>query len=167
MRNGRFILLYLVLVAAQTLLCNFLNLSHYLTLSVLPMLIVCLPVGCGAVAGMIVAFATGFAVDFFSDGMLGLTILALVPVAVARIGLVRLVCGQELFARGENVTLRRQGIPKMALLLLMANIIFFVVYIIADGAGTFGAGLTVLRILLSCIVSTAVQLWLTAPLTSE
>ena len=84
MKNGRFILLYLVLTLVQILLCNFFGLSRYMLVSVLPVLILMLPLGTGSIIAMLIAFATGFAVDIFSNGMLGITPLALVPVAFSR-----------------------------------------------------------------------------------
>lgn len=167
MRDGRFFLVFLILAVAQTILSNFLNLSHYLVLSFLPMLILLLPVHIGNVAGMITAFVLGFLVDLFSGGVPGLTSLALVPLAAVRHGIITLVFGEEVYARGENVTLRRQGVPKMALAILISCAVFFIVFIWADSAGTLGFWFCILKILLSSLVSTVVSMMLAGVLTSE
>ena len=43
MRKGSYYFVFLLLVAVQMLICNYLNLSPYLTLSILPVLILCVP----------------------------------------------------------------------------------------------------------------------------
>ena len=136
MRNPKFAIRFLLLAVAQVLLWNYCNFTQYLTPVFLPVLILCLPVRRGTVFAMLLAFATGFAVDFLASGMLGLTSLALVPVALTRHGVIRLVCGEEVFARGENISIKRQGLPKMTLAILMETALFLVIYIWADGAGT-------------------------------
>jgi len=80
MRHDRF-LTYTIIVIAQMLICNYLHLSHYVTVSILPVAILCLPSRVESIPAMLIAFATGLAVDLLSDGLTGLNTLALVPVA--------------------------------------------------------------------------------------
>lgn len=160
MRDSRYFLLYIVMTAAQIILCNFLNLSQYIVLSVLPMLVLCLPIRFEAISSMIIAFLTGLAVDFWSDGMLGLTSLALVPLAAVRRQIIVLVFGEEVYSRGENINMRRQGIVKMSLGILIASAAYFLIFVTVDGAGTNGFWFNVMRILLSTLVSTLVSVLL-------
>ena len=88
MKDWRFWIVFAVLTVVQIILCNFLDLSRYAVLSILPVLILMLPLRLGNVPMMLISFALGFAVDFFSTGMLGLTAAALVPVGLARNSLV-------------------------------------------------------------------------------
>lgn len=136
MKNPGFTIKFLLLTLAQILLWNYFDFTQYLTIVFLPALILCLPIKKSVIFAMLLAFAAGFAVDFFSSGMLGLTSAALVPVALIRRGVITLVCGEEVFARGENITIRRQGLPKMALAILTVTALFLAIYIWADGAGT-------------------------------
>ena len=136
MKKPGFLVLYLLLIIAQVLLNNFSFFERYVLVTFLPVMIMCIPVDKGTIFCMAVAFLTGFAVDFLGDGMLGLTSLSLVPVALARNGVISLVFGSELFARGENISLRKQGVGKMILGTLLMTAIFLAVYITADGAGT-------------------------------
>ena len=85
MKNYRFILVYLIMVVVQVLLDNFFPLSRYVLISVLPALILVLPVDTRPIAAMLLSFALGLVVDFFSNGMLGMSSLALVPVVVTQI----------------------------------------------------------------------------------
>ena len=74
MRNRA--LTFLILVACQVLICNYLHLSMYLSLSILPVLIICLPTKITTPVAMIIAFAAGFVVDYTAEGVLGLNSLA-------------------------------------------------------------------------------------------
>ena len=167
MRNGRFILVYVILTVVQIILANFFGLSRYLLISVLPVLILMLPKDMGAVVSMLVAFATGFAVDFFSTGLLGITPLALVPVALMRRPLAGLVFGDDQAFRKDELTLARMGIIKLTLAVVIACTVFFIIYIWVDSAGTVGFWTAALRILLSVVVSTPVCIFVSGLLRPE
>ena len=94
---------YILLFLAQVAVWNYFNFTQYLWLVYLPALILCLPLEYGTVRAMVVAFLTGLAADFLVTGQLGMTSLALVPVALMRQSVVRLAFGSELFARGEGL----------------------------------------------------------------
>lgn len=160
MREPGFVLKFLLLAIAQMLLWNYFNFSQYVMLVFLPVLILCIPVNKGTIFAMVVAFITGFAVDFFASGMLGLTSLALVPVGLARKGIIRLVCGEEVFSRGENISIKRQGLPKMALCILMSTALFLIVYIWADGAGTRPMWFNLVKFASSLLLGTIVSLFI-------
>lgn len=144
MTRNHFFLSYLLLLILQMLLCNYLNLSPYVSLSILPVLILMLPIRFGTLFAMILAFVSGLAVDWLSEGVIGLNALALVPVALARKGIIYLVFGSEFFARKENISLRKHGFAKMSVAIVMAQSLFLLIYIWADGAATrpfsFNAG---------------------------
>lgn len=136
MRKPGFALIYVLCLIAQIILLNYCNFSQYLTVFFLPAMILCLPIKQSVNTSMVIAFLTGFATDFFAGGMLGLTSLALVPVAACRQWIIRLVFGSELLSRGENVSIRKQGVEKVIVACLIVCAIFLLVYIAADGAGT-------------------------------
>ena len=158
---------FALILLAQIILANFLNLGAYIALSFLPVLILSLPVKYKAPAVMLIAFGAGFAADFLSNGVLGLSSLAILPVALAKEWLISLIFGSELRSRGEHISTRRQGVPKMSLALLIFTALFFAVYVPADVAGTRPAGFIALRWLLSTIVSTGVQVFLLRLLSEE
>ena len=161
MRNDSLTVRFILLLIAQILLCNFFNFSQYLMLTFLPAMVFFLPVKQGTPATMVIAFAAGFVVDFLSDGMLGLSSLALVPVAFCRKSIIKLVFGSEVLVRVENLSFHKNGIPHMLTGIIMSTSIFLAIYIWADGAGMrpvwfnltkFGASL-VLSSLVSIIIS--------------
>lgn len=160
MRNPGYAVIFLLLAIAQVLLWNFFNFSQYVMLVFLPVMILCLPVRRSTVYAMVLAFLTGFAIDFFASGMMGLTSLALVPVGLCRKGIIRLVCGEEVFSRGENISIKRQGLPKMTLCILMSTAIFLAVYIWADGAGTRPLWFNLVKFASSLLLGTIISLFI-------
>ncbi len=136
MRKSNFFLVYAILAVAQMLLCNYLHVSPYLTLSILPVMVLCIPIRVPTFWAMVIAFLTGLGVDLLAEGILGLNVLALVPVAFARKEIIRLILGGELFARKEDFTLRKNGFVPVALAVFIVQALFLAIYIWADGAGT-------------------------------
>lgn len=136
MNKTRFFTTFLLLLLVQICIANFFRLSQYVTLSILPAMILLIPIRHGNVTALLIAFVTGLAVDLLSDGLIGLNALALVPVAFCRLGIIRLIFGDEVFARKEDISIPRQGVWKMSVAIFMALAIFLFIYIWADGAGT-------------------------------
>ena len=129
-----FTMLYILLVVAQMLLSNYFRLTPYIMLTILPVIVLCIPTRVSTTACLFIAFATGLAVDLFAEGTLGLNTLALTPVALAR----RLVCnaifGPELKTRGEEFSFRKYGPIKVIFAIFLVHALFLIVYILADCA---------------------------------
>jgi rod shape-determining protein MreD len=136
MRKSGFFAVYAILVVAQMLLSNYFHLTQYILLSILPVMVLCIPLNVSTSASMVIAFVTGLLVDLLSEGLLGLNALALVPVAFARKEMVRLIFGEELLARGEDFSVRRSGLGQVVLAMVLAQALFLFIYIWADSAGT-------------------------------
>lgn len=136
MRKAGFWMVYVLLTIAQILICNYFHVTPYIMLSILPVMVLCIPIRVSTTGAMFVAFATGLAVDFLSEGLLGINALALVPVAFARKEIIRLIFGAELFSRKEDFSIRKSGFGQVSLAILLAQALFLVIYIWADGAGT-------------------------------
>lgn len=153
----RYIFTYLVLLGIQIVFGGLLNLSQYVVLCFLPVMILSLPITYGTPRLLLIAFASGLAVDFLTNGVLGLTTCALLPVALARNALIRLVFGTELLSRQEDISIHKQGPAKVLLAILLATTLFFLIYIPVDCAGTRPTGFMALRMLLSIALSTPVS----------
>lgn len=149
---------YLVLIIAQMLLWNFCNFTPLLVLTFMPVMVLFLPVRRSTPAAMATAFAIGFAVDFLTGTPLGLSSLALVPVALVRRPLMGAVFGPELLERSEEMDFRRYGLGKMAFAALLATALFLIVFIIGDSAGTVPAGVSVAKGFISLLVDWGISL---------
>ena len=157
MRNVSFFLKYIILLTAQVLLWNYFNFSQFIILAFLPTMILFLPGSRKTIFAMVIAFITGFAVDFCASGMLGLTSLALVPTAFVRREIIHLVFGLEVLNREEDLSVNRHGLPKIILAIILSTAIFLLIFIWADGAGTrpfwFNAVKFAASLSASCVVS--------------
>ena len=167
MNRRRFLLIYLLMVIVQIVMNVYLDFWPLLCIALLPGIILCLDTGTSPVVAMLIAFATAFATDFLSDGMLGLTGIALVPVAALRRPIISLVFGGEIFARGENISVRRQGSVKMLIAIAIATLLYLVIYVIADSAGTRPAAFNLSKVAVSLVFSTAASYCTASLLTSE
>lgn len=135
MNKSNFWVAYVLLLLAQLLISNFLHITPFIMLSILPVMVLCIPTRIKTPGAMLIAFASGLLIDWLSEGVLGLNALALVPVAFSRNAVIRLIFGQDLFVRGEEFSVRSNGFVRVALALFLAQSIFLLIYIWADGAG--------------------------------
>lgn len=158
MKNHRFYLVYALLALVQMLICNYFHLTPYIMLSILPVMVLCVPTRVSQIGTMLLAFATGLLVDLLSEGLLGLNALALVPVAFARKGIVGLVFGEDLFVRGEDFSTRKHGFGKVTMAIFLVQALFLLVYIWADGAGTRPLWFNAARFGASLLAGVAVSL---------
>ena len=155
----RYIFTYFILLIIQIICLGLLNLSQYVVLCFLPVMILSLPITHSTPRVLIIAFITGLTVDFFTDGVLGLTVCALLPVAFTRNWLISLVFGTELLSRQEDISIHKQGPGKVLLAILLATALFFLIYIPVDCAGTRSAGFLAVRMLLSIALSAPVSFY--------
>lgn len=134
--SHNFPLMYALLLICQVVLCNYTNLGPYVTLSLLPAMVLCIPTGISTLTCMIVAFASGMATDWLAEGLLGLNVAAVLPVALIRKGVIRIFLGEDLIARNDSFSIRKNGLGKVTSALLTVTSVFLAAYIFLDGAGT-------------------------------
>lgn len=166
MKNGR-PLIVLVLLVAQVLVWNYFNLSQFVLLTFLPTMVICLPARVNTTPALLITFLTGIAVDFFTHGILGLTCVALLPIAFGRKFIISLVFGEEIFSRGEGLSFRRQGFLKMSLAIVLSTALFMIIYVWVDGAGMRPFWFNALRFVCSLAASSFVSLFVASLLTEE
>ena len=133
----------------------------------LPALILFLPIRQSVFKTMMVAFLTGVVVDFFSVSPIGLTSLALVPVAFSRQYVVWLVFGNEVYSRAENLSVERQGWRKVVFSILLVTLLFLLIYIAVDSAGTRPFWIDVVKGAVSLAVAVPLSFYIVSTLSSE
>ena len=136
MKAQNFGLFFFLMVLGQMALCNFANFSPFVMLSMLPAMIICVPLTVSSPLCMILAFATGLSVDWLSEGLIGINTAALIPVALMRKPLIRFFLGEDIITRSDSFSFRKNGIGKISFVLILSILIFLGVYIFLDGAGT-------------------------------
>ena len=133
--NQNFTVTYILLAVAQMVICNYFKVSPYVYVTILPAMILALPLKIGTIGSMAVAFVTGLVVDFLAEGIIGLNALALVPVALVRLPLLQMVMGDEDSGKENPFGARSASFGRILLAVTIAYAIFTAVYVIADGAG--------------------------------
>lgn len=152
MKNN-FWIAYVLLFIAQLLLCNYFVFTPWMMATLLPAMVLCIPLNIGTAGAMFIAALTGLGVDFLSEGLIGLNALALVPVAFARKKIISMVFGPDLIARQKPFTIHRNGLTAVLMALVISLTIFLVIYIWADAAGTRSFGFNLARFAASLAVS--------------
>ena len=136
MKGQNFGLLFFLLVIGQVILCNFTNLGPYITLSLLPAMILCVPLTVSTTMCMLLAFATGLSADWLSEGLIGINAASLIPVALMRKPLIRFFLGEDIINRKDSFSIRKNGAGKISITVAAALMVFLFIYIFLDGAGT-------------------------------
>ena len=131
-----FVILYILMVIGQVIMCNYTYLGPYIMLSILPVMVFCIPLKASTLTCMIIAFASGLAVDWLSEGLIGINAASLVPVALARKGIVRMFFGEDLLSRNDSFSFGKFGALKVSAAVSTAIAVFLAIYIFLDGAGT-------------------------------
>ena len=167
MRQNGFFLTFILLLIAQILLCNYFHFTQFITLTILPVMILCIPTRYSTTFALFVAFFTGLAVDLLSDGVMGLNVCALVPVAFVRNGIIRMIFGEDLFSRGDDFTIKRYGTAKVSFAIICAQALFLVVYIWCDGAGTRPVWFNATRFACSLLAGSLLSLFIVDLLTPD
>ena len=167
MKNPTFGIGYILLVIAQIIICNYFQFSPYFVISILPAMVLCVPLTIGTNVCMLIAFATGLSVDWLAEGLIGINAASLIPVAYARKTIIRVFLGEDLISRKDSFSFRKNGIGKIMTAILVAYSIFFIVYVILDGAGLRTFWFNLLRVVLSIACSIIPGLIVTGRLTKE
>jgi len=158
---------YVLLIIVQILICNYFHFSAFVMLSILPVMVLCIPIRFSTPVVMLIAFATGWVVDVFAEGVWGLDILALVPVAFVRRSVIQAVFGEDLFARKEDFSIRRNGFGKVSLAVIIVQALFLLIYIAADGAGTRPFWFNLVRFAASLVAGYAMSMLIIDTLAPE
>jgi len=158
--RSTFTFTYILMVVAQMLLTNYFHFTPLCMVTILPMMVLCVPTKVNTGWAMVIAFLTGLAVDFFAEGALGINALSLVPVAAVRKNLIEVIFGSEPFEHRENISTKKYGFARVSFAILLVTALFLVIYITADCAGTrplwFMASKLGLSLLASYLVSALV-----------
>lgn len=166
MRNS-FALTYILLTVAQMILSNYFHFTPYMMITILPVMVLCIPTKAGAVKAMLIAFATGLAVDFFAEGTLGINAMSLVPVALLRRPVISMFFGNEPFEQKEDISIRKYGLGRVSMAIITMTTLFLLIYILADCAGTRPFWFIAVSLGLSVLVSYLVSICVINLLTHE
>ena len=153
MRKNSFWTAYILVFIAQLLLSNYFTFTPWIMATVLPAMVLCIPLNVGTVGAMLVAFVTGLGADFLGEGIIGLSALAAVPVAFLRNWIISIIFGPDLITRKKSFTFRRNGFQAVAIANAIALALYLIIFVWAESAGTRSFGFIAGKVAASFAVS--------------
>lgn len=148
-----------LLIFCQILLSEYVNIWPVLYIAIFPQFIILLPPALNRSLYMLIAFALGFAIDIFADGVPGLNAAALVAMAYSRPFMLKLILSKGGIESTDNFPLLPRSVEPQKLVALNALMmaVFFTVYALLDSAGSFTFWYTLLKIVLCIIANTIIS----------
>ncbi len=141
MSNKHFFIYAIVIGIIQMLIDNFLHLSQLLDISLLPLLVFCLPKNGRQISNLIAAFLFGLILDFTAGSVVGITSCALLLCVFVR----------PMIQKDHPDENKLSKDLILSITLLCA--VFFLVYTLVDGAGTLRWGYLLLKWIWSTLCS--------------
>ncbi len=132
--------LAVILVVLQLVICNYIDFGPYVVVSLLPAVVLFMPLRFNSITDMLFAFAMALAVDLLADGVLGLNVAALLPAAYCRRPLIRAMFGEDMLSRESQMSLKKNGHIKVISAVVILDALFLLIYIFFDGAVERPAG---------------------------
>lgn len=147
------ILLTFLLLLVQIIIDNYLNISVYLNIAILPFIILMLPYKMNTGWTMIIAFILGLIADFAGNGILGmcaasLTLASLCRKWILNISVSKDILNSEVYASPDTLRL-----PNFILYATIFYAIYLLSYILLDNAGFSSFGKISLRFIISLVIN--------------
>lgn len=153
MSRGRYILCFILLLIIQLALTKYCQIGSYICISLLPVMVLCLPTANRTWVNMLIALGCGLIVDALADGQWGMNAAALVPAAALQKLFIRLFIGDEIVERHYSFSFWSNGVVKIGAAMLAELIIFTGIYVILDCAGCRSGAFIFFRTLASVMTS--------------
>lgn len=149
-----------IILIAQILVSDFVNIWPMLYVAIFPIYIISLPLSLNRTIYMLIALLYGLCIDLFADGVIGLNAAALVALAYTRMFFAKIILSKANVESMENQTITSKNIeiPKYALLLLFEYSTFFIVYILLDSYNNSPITFVALRFIISVVANTIITI---------
>jgi hypothetical protein len=154
------ILYALVIIVVQCILDNYVDLSIYLRIVIVPYLILILPYRYRTISAMILAFFIGLAVDIFTTGVLGINAGALTAVAFIRQKMLHAIMDERNMERHDSPDLKVMGVGKGLFYIGVPYLLFFIISVLLDNFSIRPLAITIPKILAGTIVSGVISMLL-------
>lgn len=121
-----------IVVLIQLFLCNFVNLGTYISISLLPGLILCLPLRMKKWQMMIYAFVISLVIDAFGIAVYGLTACSLLPVAFFYPNIAMFFFGMDCLDKGETISFGKYSSVQILSMIFVTYLLFFAIYFLFE-----------------------------------
>jgi len=150
------ILTFIVLFFLQIILNDFLNISSYLYLSLIPLAIIIIPKGIQTWKIMAFGFVFGLLFDMISDGVLGLNAAASVALAASRDWLFGVIVNKDKSDKAQTISVRSMSVIRYIWFVLSCVSVYLLIYILLDDIQTRSSTFFFMKFLLSMIINTII-----------
>ena len=147
------ILLTFLLLLVQIIIDNYLNISIYLNIAILPFIILMLPYKTKTAWTMIIAFILGLIADLAGNGIIGMCSAALTLAALCRRWTLNISVNKDILNNEEYPTPDTLRLPNFILYSACFYTIYLLCYILLDNAGFSNFGLIALRFIISLVIN--------------
>ncbi|MEI6348484.1 MAG: rod shape-determining protein MreD [Bacteroidota bacterium] len=145
---------FLILLIAQVFVLNNINLGGYINPFVYILFIMLLPFDIDRIWLLVLGFITGFSVDLFSGGIIGLHTAASVLIAFLRPYIIRIVSSQKEFDSSTTPSIKDMGFSWFLSYSILFVLIHHLYYFFLEKYSFHDFFNTISRILLSTLIST-------------
>lgn len=153
MRNSRYTICFVLLLVAQLILARFCQIGPYIYISLLPAMIMCMPMSVPTWLNCIIAFLCGMAVDGLADGVWGLNAMALVPLAFLNKSFINMFISREVVEREYGISFYQHGVFAIGFTLFIHTLLYFVIYICFDSGAERGLVFCLVKMATSVVTS--------------
>ncbi|MBQ2598911.1 MAG: hypothetical protein II580_04495 [Bacteroidales bacterium] len=153
-----------LLFLLQLVISDYVHLGPWITLCLLPLLILQIPRSRSPHVVMLIAFGLGLGLDILSDGVPGLNAFAAVLAAAPRKFFYRLLVNADRQDKTEVPLLRETGLLKYLKYLGVLTAIYLAAYTLVDCISVRPLGYIAAKFLISWVASTALCLLLALPI---
>ena len=160
MNKSHSILFFVLVFLLQLVISNYVNLGPWIMLSLMPFLILQLPVQRTPHIVLLSAFGLGLLLDWLSAGVLGLNAFAAIVAAAPRRLLYRRIINNDRHDETWIPLLRDAGFGKYLKYLLILTGIYLAAYILLDCVSVRPFGFILVKFVASTLASTALGLLL-------
>lgn len=153
-----------LLFLLQLVISDYVHLGPWITLCLLPLLILQIPRSRSPHVVMLIAFGLGLGLDILSDGVPGLNAFAAVLAAAPRKFFYRLLVNADRQDKTDVPLLRETGLLKYLKYLGVLTAIYLAAYTLVDCISVRPLGYIAAKFLISWVASTALCLLLAFPI---
>lgn len=164
MKRPADIIYCILLFLLQLVISDYVHLGPWITLCLLPLLILLIPLSRSPHVVMLIAFGLGLGLDILSDGVPGLNAFAAVLAAAPRKFFYRLLVNADRQDKTEVPLLRESGLLKYLKYLGVLTAIYLAAYTLVDCISVRPLGYIAAKFLISWVASTALCLLLALPI---
>lgn len=165
MESLKYIYGFIVILVLQLLCSEFINLWPMLYIAVIPLMIILLPFSVSTYVLMICGFAMGLLTDALSDGVPGLNAACCTLLGACKNMITKPMRKYDVQTDQFDMDSGEFRKGKLILLLIICYLVFFIPYVLIDGAGVSGILYIVARIAVNVVVNVIIaylliRLWI-------